>query len=141
MSDDLAAELAALRERVAELEARTKPPAQPNFNAGPVGPTTTDLALSRLSLSPEVMAEFASAIPREMARDMINERRAPSAPTNATPKPSATPVWTENKSGWRNAQPLTNPPGIAQADRLMDVQDAKDRAELIEREARRLAKK
>jgi|SRR6516162_5289652 hypothetical protein len=120
MSDDLAAELAALRERVAELEARTKPPAQPNFNAGPVGPTTTELALNRLSMSPEVMAEFAAAIPADMAREMINERRAPTAPVNEA-RPTPTPVWTENKSGWRNAQPLTNPPGVAQADRLMDA--------------------
>ena len=32
--------------------------------------------------------------------------------------------------------PLRPPPGVAQADRLMDAQDAKDRAELIEREAK-----
>jgi len=39
-------------------------------------------------------------------------------------------------TGWAHETPLGPPPGVAQADRLMDAQDAKDRAELIEREAR-----
>jgi len=39
-------------------------------------------------------------------------------------------------TGWQTPTPLSPPPGVAQADRLMDAQDARDRAELIEREAR-----
>jgi hypothetical protein len=42
-------------------------------------------------------------------------------------------------SGWREAAPLTPPPGIAQADKLMDAQDARDRQELIERKAKEQA--
>jgi hypothetical protein len=41
--------------------------------------------------------------------------------------------------GWREPTPLGPPPGVAQADKLMDMQDARDRAELIAQEARRLA--
>ena len=39
-------------------------------------------------------------------------------------------------TGWGYSAPLGPPPGVAQADRLMDAQDAKDRAELVERDAR-----
>jgi hypothetical protein len=33
-------------------------------------------------------------------------------------------------SGWRDSPKLESPPGVALADKLMDVQDAKDRAQL-----------
>jgi hypothetical protein len=36
-------------------------------------------------------------------------------------------------SGWRDAQPLTSPPGVALADALMDQQDKIDLAERAEK--------
>jgi hypothetical protein len=41
--------------------------------------------------------------------------------------------------GWREATPISPPPGVALADRLMAAQDAKDRHELIMEDARRKA--
>ena len=39
-------------------------------------------------------------------------------------------------TGWAREIELRPPPGVAQADRLMDAQDARDRAALIEQERR-----
>jgi hypothetical protein len=39
-------------------------------------------------------------------------------------------------TGWAREVELSPPPGVAACDRLMDAQDAKDRAALIERERR-----
>jgi hypothetical protein len=137
MTDKLETELAALRARVAELEARTNPPAPPKFEAGPRGSTTTELALSRASLSREAMAKMVEAVPDAMVRQIVNGNRA-TATLNPLPQPNTTPRVTEqNRSGWREAQPLSNPPGIAIADRLMDAADARERADLIAAEARR----
>jgi hypothetical protein len=44
-----------------------------------------------------------------------------------------------NTSGWRTAVPIGPPPGVVQADLLMDEQDRRDRHELILQEARRRA--
>jgi hypothetical protein len=56
-------------------------------------------------------------------------------PASATVSNVRAPVGT----GWREASPLSNPPGINYADRLMDAQDAKDRHERIVEEAQRQA--
>jgi hypothetical protein len=135
---ELEAKIAALQSRLDELERKANPPSPPKFEAGESGPTTTQLAISRVGMSPEVFAEFAKAIPADTIRAMREERRAPRAPTNAAPPTNAEP---RNTSGWRDAAPLSNPPGVPLADRLMDVQDARDRAALIADEGRRLAKK
>jgi hypothetical protein len=140
---DVETELAQLRAAVADLKAqieRAKPPASVKAlvdEAGEAGPTTTQLAMNGLAMSPEVHAEFARAV-----GDLRGAWRSPTAgPTSlvvdAGAKPTRAPLSAQNMSGWRDATPLGPPPGIAQADRLMDVQDAKDRAGLIAQEARR----
>jgi hypothetical protein len=40
------------------------------------------------------------------------------------------------RSGWINSAPIGPPPGVAQADKLMDAQDHRDRVELAERIAK-----
>src|SRR6516162_1688693 len=137
MTDKLETELEVLRARVAELEARANPPAPPKFEAGPSGPTTTDLALSRISMSPEVMAEMVRAVGSETLRGIVKSGGVGVLQSTAT-TPTPTRVSAQNTSGWRHPGPLGPPPGVAIADRLMDVQDARDRAQLIADEARRL---
>jgi hypothetical protein len=133
MTDKLETELEALRARVAELEARANPPAPPNFNTlGPSGPTTTELAMSRASLSREAMEKMAIPGVRDIFRDArATQNLRPLADANARPR-----VAQENRSGWANEVPLGPPSGVAIADRLMDMQDAKDRAERIMQHAR-----
>ena len=38
-------------------------------------------------------------------------------------------------TGWAHEIPLSPPPGVQQSDKLVDAQDAGDRAELIKRDA------
>jgi hypothetical protein len=134
--DELKAEIAQLR---AEVE-RANPPAPPKFEAVARGPTTTDIAMSRISMSREVMAEMVRAVGGETIRGIVKSGGVGVLQSTAT-TPTPTRVSAQNTSGWRDPGPLGPPPGIAIADRLMDVQDARDRAQLIADEARRMAKK
>jgi hypothetical protein len=134
--DELKAEIAQLR---AEVE-RANPPAPPKFEAVARGPTTTDIAMSRISMSPQVMAEMARAVGSETIRGIVKSGGV-GVLQSAGGGPTATRVSAQNTSGWRDPGPLGPPPGIAIADRLMDHQDAKDRAALIAEEARRALKK
>jgi hypothetical protein len=118
--EELKAEIAQLR---AEVE-KANPPTPPKFEPGPRGPTTTDLAMSRASLSPEAMAKMAIPGVRDIFRDARATQNLRPLASDVRPR-----VADENRSGWRDAQPLSNPPGVALADRLMDHQDAKDRAQ------------
>jgi hypothetical protein len=76
------------------------------------------------------------------ARDIVRASHRPQSPGSAIPSSQQlTGVHPGGGSasggtGWVAPTPLRPPPGVAQADRLMDAQDAKDRAELIERDAR-----
>ena len=139
MSDKTMKELAALRARIEELERKAKPPEPPNFETlVPRGPTTTELAMSRASLSREAMRKMVEAVPDGEVRGILRDGRAtqnlaPLADANARPR-----VAQEYRSGWANEVPLSPPPGINHCDRLMDHQDAKDRAALIMEEGRRL---
>jgi hypothetical protein len=134
---DVAAELAALRKRVEELEGRAKPPTPVDLKGGGVrGPTTTELAISRLGMSREVLADHVKAVGGVVVREIVGDGGAaatlkPLGGTNPSPR-----VADENRSGWRTAQPLSNPPGVAIADRLMDAADKADRVELAQRLAR-----
>jgi hypothetical protein len=134
--DELKAEIAQLR---AEVE-RANPPAPPKFEAGPSGPTTSQIAMSRVSMPVSVMREMANAIGDGTIKEIVKSGALGVLQTVGG-GPTPTRVSAQNTSGWRDPGPLGPPPGIAIADRLMDVQDARDRAQLIANEARRLAKK
>jgi hypothetical protein len=132
---DLKTEVDALKAELAELKEKMKP-LEP-FVSDYVPPSPNRF-LDRASMPLSAMADLVSAIGDGMVREIAKDRYA-SSPRSAIPgtKPSAAPVSAQNTSGWRDAQPLGPPPGIAQADRLMDAQDARDRAELIAQDARR----
>jgi hypothetical protein len=132
-------ELEALKQRVAELEAKAKPP-EP-FKPVPYqrfDPT------ERMSMPPSALQAMLAAEPRGFMRDVVRDNQAPQGrpgaiptsqqqPSNVrAPLPSPTP-------GWVTAPPLSNPPGTgpgSPADRIVDEFDRRDRAELVEREAR-----
>jgi hypothetical protein len=131
--DTLKTQIETLTAKVAELEAKAKPPDPPKpFVRGPVGPTTTELAMCRMGMSPQAMAEMVRAVPDALMRDIARDGRRTSTLSALGGEPPAKP----RGSGWRDAAPLTNPSGVAQADRLMDEQDRRDRVELAQRLAR-----
>jgi hypothetical protein len=95
--------------------------------------------MSRASLSREAMRAMVDAVPDAEVRGILRDGRAtqnlrPLAEASARPR-----VAQENRSGWREAQPLSPPPGVGLADKLVDAQDRRDRAALFEAEARRRA--
>ena len=131
-------EIAALRKRIEELEAKAKPPEPPKpFVPEPYqryDPT------AGMSMPPSALAAMVNAEPRGFMQAVVRDNRgAPTGPTGAIPRssggggPANVPG---SGTNWGHATPLGPPPGVAQADRLMDAQDAKDRAELVEREAK-----
>jgi hypothetical protein len=111
-------EIEALKERIAKLEEKAKPPAPLKFEAGPRGPTTTQIALNSLGMSPEVHAELAHAVGDETIREIVKSGGVGVLRTAVT-RPTPTRVSAQNTSGWRNPQPL-DVPGGARAHKLIE---------------------
>jgi len=93
---------------------------------------------------PDWALDMARAVPTDMIRDIaLRDKRAPAGPSSAGIIPSSQQMsnvrGTGGPVGWQHEIPLGPPPGVNYADRLMDVQDQRDRLELLEREARRQA--
>jgi hypothetical protein len=128
MSDDKAELEALVAKLVAEeLERRAKP--KPPFKCDhvPFDPT------ANATMHPSTAAEFAKAIPSALAHDINRDaRRDVHDFRPQSPEPARKPRGT----GWRESTPLSPPPGVAQADRLMDEQDRRDKVELAQRLAR-----
>jgi hypothetical protein len=130
---EVEAQLAALSERIAKLEGAAKP-SPPQSDYVPPNP------IDRLSMPPSALQAMVAAVPDHLVRAIATDRYA-TAPVSQVAQPEAPTDKAVNTSGWRDSGPLEPPAGVALADRLMDVQDAKDRAELIAGEARRRAKR
>jgi hypothetical protein len=97
-----------------------------------------------MRMPPSALAAMVTAVPDHMMREIaLRDARAPtgrpgmipSQPSDVRP-PGNVPG---SGTGWAREIPLSPPPGVKDADRLMDAQDAKDRAELVEREAKFMA--
>jgi hypothetical protein len=127
-------ELAALKARVAELEAKANPK--------PFTPPTYQRFDPTANISMPRSAMLDMVIPDDVMRGIVRDNRAPIGNAGVIPD-RRTEVHPSHRSlgtGWARQVPLSNPPGTAQADRLMDEQDRRDRHELVQREeARRRA--
>jgi hypothetical protein len=90
--------------------------------------------------SSEDLAAMEAACPTDVCQDIVARGavRGPSGHGVGSTVSAPSGVY-PNMSGWRDATPIGPPPGVAQADRLMDAQDARDRHDLIVEEARRVA--
>jgi hypothetical protein len=127
-------EIAKLKARVEELERANKPPkpfVPPPYER--YDPT------AGMSMPPSALRAMLAAEPRGFMADVVRDNRGPTGPTGMIPRAQPSgggPATSGSGTGWGHSTPLGPPPGVAQADRLMDAQDARDRAELIEREAR-----
>jgi hypothetical protein len=134
LENELAARVEQLERKIEQL---TRPKAPLDLKGGASGPTTTQIALNNLRMSPQAQADHVAAVPSGVVRDVVGDGPVGKlAPAGAENVRRAAPEFV-NRSGWRTAQPLSNPEGVALADKLVDAQDARDRADLIAGEARR----
>jgi hypothetical protein len=135
------ARIAALEAEMAELRAKVDPPEPPKFEPGPRGPTTTELAMSKMSMPPQAMRVMIEAVGDDAMRGIVRDGRAGQVLAPLAAEGRSSPRLPQ---GMREPSALGPPGGQRTQDligKLLDVDDARQRAQLIEREAHRLAKK
>jgi hypothetical protein len=139
MTDKLEAQIAALKAEMEELKrAKAPPDLKTLVDAASTPPPNPFRHIDQQGMSKETMAEMVRAVGSETIRGIVKSGGVGVLQSTAT-TPTPTPVSAQNTSGWREATPLGPPPGINHVDRLCEVADARDRAELIAKEAQRLA--
>jgi hypothetical protein len=136
-------ELEELKRQVAELKAKLDPPKSTfvPMSDAEWRDRMHQAAERRMAMAmpPSAVRYFADGVTAADCADIRQQSHRPTSPSGiipdsqqpASPRPSA-----GDGTGWGHATPLGPPPGVAQADQLMNAADARDRAELIEREAR-----
>ena len=140
-------EIAALRAEVDALKAAQPKPidwAEQDRAAAKFVDEMRELSERRMSqaMPPSVVRDFAVLDDATVKGIALRDARAPTGPSSQGAIPSSQQVSNVRGagggrgSGWSEPSPLSNPPGVNWADRLMDAQDARDRAELVEREAK-----
>src|SRR5262245_25797071 len=131
MSDDN--ELSKLKKEIAELKDRIDPPPKPQSNYAPYDYT------QGMSMPASALQEMLKAVPDRLVSELRGDASKPNPMTvsGGVTKPTATePPKVIGKKGWIDERPLEPPPGIELMDRMMDAQDAQDRAELALRIAK-----
>jgi hypothetical protein len=102
------------------------------------GISPNERAIMNLANSGQTLGEQIDAYLKQreidaVMRQVISDQRGGSIaqlPTTTIPqRPTSPPV--SKGTGWRDDVPIDRPPGIATIDRMMDAQDAKDRAERV----------
>jgi hypothetical protein len=131
IDDATKTELAALKARIEELERKGKPPAP--FKEEPYqryDPT------AGMTMPPSALQAMIAAEPRGFMKRVVADNRAPTGRPGMIPEQPSNARGTNvagSGTGWAHDVPLSNPPGVAQADKLMDEQDRRDRAELAQK--------
>jgi hypothetical protein len=120
--------IAALEQKVAELERANAPPAPPPDWTPPPNP------IDRLSMPMSAMREMAQAIPDAMIREIaLKDNRGPTGPSSAGAIPSSQTLsnvrGAGGGTGWRTEVPLSNPPGTRMLDAIAIADDVRQRAE------------
>ena len=127
-------ELAALKREVEELKAKLSPPKP--FVPKPYEPIDWT---ARMSMPPSALRAMVAAEPRGFMAGVVHDNRAPGTPTGTIPRSTGGGGQANvpgSGTGWAHETPIGPPPGLRYVDAQLDAQDAKDRAELVEREAR-----
>jgi hypothetical protein len=130
-------EIAALKARVAELEAKAKPPPPMPERFERWDPS------AGLSMPRSAMLEMANAVPDHVMKDVVRDNRAPQGPSSAgtsgtISKVHQSPGLPGTQSGWVESRPLDPVPGLQHIENIGNAFAQRDRAELIEREAKRV---
>jgi hypothetical protein len=144
---DQKAELEALKARIEQLELQAKPaePVDWQKRIAEHNDQIHQMREARMSLAtpPSVIRDFAVLDDNLVKEIALRDARAPTGPSSQGAIPSSQQMSNVrggnvagSGTGWQAPIPLSPPPGVAQADQLMDEQDRRDRAELIERDAR-----
>jgi predicted XRE-type DNA-binding protein len=128
-------DLEELKARIAKLE-KASAPSAPTFKREPYAPIdyTAGATMDR-----ETKRDLARAIPDDLARDLRADlaRGNPINQSVAQLTPDRGRAQVEIRgSGWANPNPLTTPAGLDICDRLVDMQDKIDKADLQRRLAR-----
>jgi hypothetical protein len=89
-------------------------------------------------MPPNAVREMVAAEPSGFMHDVaLRDTRAPNSPGMISRTEGPSNVRGGNVpgsgTGWQAPTPLSNPPGVNYADKLMDEQDRRDRAELAQR--------
>ena len=99
---------------------------------------------ARANISAEVLREMERACPTSMMRDIaLRDSRAPQGPSSAGIIPTSQPLSNvrgrniAGSTGWARQVPLSNPPGVAQADKIADEFARRDHVELAQRLGKR----
>jgi hypothetical protein len=132
-------EIAALRKELDELKAKVSPPKStfvPMSDAEWID--RMHQAAERRANSwmpPSTIQEMAQHQCNQVMGGVINDRHAPNNPSMIPPSATsgASPRSAGSGTGYVDPRPLRPPDGVAQADRLMDAADARDRIELAKR--------
>jgi hypothetical protein len=80
---------------------------------------------ARMSMPPSAIAEIVRAVPDSLVRAVVADNLRAQQARSASPPP-AEPA--QKGTGWVDPAPLKPPPGVGLCDRMMDQQDARDRA-------------
>jgi hypothetical protein len=102
-----------------------------------------ELDRQRAAARTPTLAAMMEAVPDNlMASIVADQRRGVAAPSSLASNPNAPqPEPRPKGSGWQDAAPLAPPPGIDILDRMMDQQDRRDKAALIDAEIRKQLRK
>jgi hypothetical protein len=122
-------ETKALLDRISQLEHRL-------YGAGKMAPRANAYdPTAKMTLPASAVAQMVDAVDPATLRAVSADARRPSPVASRGPDSRAS--HTPSQNGWSEARPLTTPPGVALLDRLMDHEDAKDKADAIRRAANR----
>jgi hypothetical protein len=123
-------ELAALQARVAELEAKAKPPEPIDWEKAIAehNDRMHQMREGRMNaaMPPSALQDLINGEPRGfMAGVLRDNRRGPTSPTGMIPNSGRSAGdgvgGAANKSGWRDATPIGPPPGIELIDRAVNA--------------------
>jgi hypothetical protein len=128
-------EIAALKKKVEELEAKLSPPKpfvpEPYQRYDPT---------AGMCMPPSALAAMVAAVPDHVIREIaMRDNRAPTGRPGMIPNSQQSSGGGGNVAGsgtgWAHETPIGPPPGLRYVDAQLDAQDAKDRAERIRQDA------
>jgi hypothetical protein len=82
-------------------------------------------------MPPSAVKAMTDVVDDRQMQQIVEEHRHGRSEPGGLSSPPSSPK--ERGTGWQNPTPLSNPPGVAICDQMMDVQDALDKRELEKR--------